>query len=386
MGFSISSWEGILQPSQNLVKTAIITGANGFIGSHVVCRLLAQGWTVQALGRGNEAGRWEDRVFAAMREVGSSVELRRRLFCHEVGLSAPELNLDGLFQTASSASEATLFHLAGDTRFRPSNPGIQRRVNVQAPVKLVSALQGRIVRVIHVSTAYVAGKRTQLIRESELDCGQDFWNSYEKSKFDAELALTALCQEQAIPLVIVRPSIIINDRESGRASTFTHLNAMVEVVSRIQEDYGIADGQVVSKTIRLLADARASPNLAAVDSIVPPLLQIAESAAAPGKVFHLCHPRPQPNPEVMSLICEAFQVKDRLALEFVADIPKPMSHTEEMIFRSLKVYAPYLNSRCEFDVSNSRSIVPDYDSFFTPLDVPYLRKVIAFQREHRDTT
>ena len=43
---------------------------------------------------------------------------------------------------------------------------------------------------VHVSTAYVAGKRTALIREDELDCGQGFWNSYEKSKFDAEVLLT----------------------------------------------------------------------------------------------------------------------------------------------------------------------------------------------------
>ncbi len=85
----------------------------------------------------------------------------------------------------------------------------------------------------------------------------------------------------------------------------------------------------------------------------------------------------------MNLICEAFEVKDRLAIEFVRDIPKPMSHTEEMIVRSLKVYAPYLNSRCEFDVSNSRSIVPDYDSYFTPLNVPYIQKVIEFQRQKR---
>jgi hypothetical protein len=47
------------------------------------------------------------------------------------------------------------------------------------------------------------------------------------------------------------------------------------------------------------------------------------------------------------------------------------------------VYAPYLNSRCEFDVSNSRSLVPDYDDHFTPLDVPYIRKVIQFQRQKR---
>ena len=85
----------------------------------------------------------------------------------------------------------------------------------------------------------------------------------------------------------------------------------------------------------------------------------------------------------MDLICEAFRVKGRVALEFMPGIPKPMSHTEEMIARSLKVYAPYLNNRCEFDLGNSRSVVSNYDSHFSPLDVAYIRKVIEFARQSR---
>jgi len=364
------------------MKTVIITGANGFIGAHVLHQLLLQGCSVHALGRSSQEGAWAERVYGALREVGAAETMGGRLFCHEIELCAPALKNDLLGNL--SAGETTLFHLAGDTRFRPSDPGVQRQLNVEAPVRLLHALKGRIGRMIHVSTAYVAGKRTQLIREDELACGQEFWNSYEQSKFDAELAITAACREHGIPLVIVRPSIIINDRRTGRASTFTHLNAMVEVVSRIQDHYGISDGQVVSKAIRLMADPQARPNLAPVDSIVPPLLQIAECPAAAGRVFHLCHPRPQTNREVMGLICEAFSVKGRVALEFVQSIAKPMSHTEEMIVRSLKVYAPYLNNCCEFDLANSRSVVRNYESNFTPLDVAYIRKVIQFERQNRN--
>ena len=319
---------------------------------------------------------------AALRQVADAADWQANLTCHEADLTRTQLKLEGLPGNTDAAS-VTLFHVAGDTHFRPADVAQQRRVNIDTPLRLVGALNGRIGRMVHVSTAYVAGKRTGLIRETELDCGQAFWNSYEQSKFDAEVALMQLCRAEDIPLVIVRPSVITNDRKTGRASTFTHLNAMVEVVNRIQEYYGLADGQVVSKAIRLMADPDASPNLAPVDSIIPALLQIAESPAAPGRTFHLCHPRPQPNREVMSLICEAFGVRDRLALEFVHDLPHPLSHTEEMIFRSLKVYAPYLNNQCEFDVSNSRALVPDYDASFTPLDLPYLHKVIEFQRHKR---
>jgi hypothetical protein len=69
-----------------------------------------------------------------------------------------------------------------------------------------------------------------------------------------------------------------------------------------------------------------------------------------------------------------------LAIEYVRDIPKPMAHTEEMILRSLRVYAPYLNSRCVFDLTNTRRVVPDYDAHFSPLDVATVSRIIEVQR------
>lgn len=364
------------------MKTAIITGANGFIGSYITYHLLGQSWHVCALGRSKLSSSWADRVSAALLQVAESSQ-PGELVSHEVDLNAASLRLDACFPSDAVPQETVLFHVAGDTRFTPTNPDLQRQFNIQAAVSVLKALDGRIGRAIYVSTAYVAGDRRGLIRESELDAGQQFHNSYERSKFDAEIAVSEFCRSRGIPLVIVRPSIIINDRQTGRSSAFTHLNALVEVVSRIQEHFGIADGQVVSSLIRLAADPDARPNLAPIDSIIPPLLHIAASAEAPGQVFHLCHPAPQSNAEIVDLIALAIGIKGKVGLRFVDSLSQPMSHTEEMILRSLKVYAPYLNSRCQFDLSNSRSVVPAYDGHFSGLDLGYLQKVIRFQRQRR---
>jgi nucleoside-diphosphate-sugar epimerase len=45
---------------------------------------------------------------------------------------------------------------------------------------------GRLDRFIHVSTAYVAGKVTGTFRERQLDAGQEFRNTYEQTKWEAE--------------------------------------------------------------------------------------------------------------------------------------------------------------------------------------------------------
>lgn len=361
-------------------ETVIVTGANGFIGAHFTRWLLSRGCTVIALGRAKGASPWEDRVRQALQEVPAAGEEPGHLICREVLLEHPNLRL-GPAELGHAEPERTLLvHLAGDTKFTPPDPAQQYRINVDSAARLVEAVAGRVARVVHVSTAYVSGQRTGRILESELDCGQGFWNPYEKSKLAAEQAVQQVCANLRIPLVILRPSIIINDRRTGRASTFTHLNALVEVILRIQAHYGITDGEVVNREIRLRADPDASPNLAPVDSIIRPMATIAMAAEAAGKTFHLCHPHPQSNREIVDLVCEAFGIQGRLGISYVRELAKPMTHTEEMILRSLKVYAPYLNSRSQFDLTHTRELVPDYDQQFTPLDVSAIRRIIEAHR------
>lgn len=51
-------------------QSAIVTGANGFIGSHLVRILLQRGWTVHALGRSSKGDAWHDRVLKSLAEAG----------------------------------------------------------------------------------------------------------------------------------------------------------------------------------------------------------------------------------------------------------------------------------------------------------------------------
>jgi nucleoside-diphosphate-sugar epimerase len=367
------------------MKTAFVTGANGFIGSHLVVRLLELNYRVIALGRGEMGGAtWSERVIPSVLEAGGSRNRLSQLHCSEFHFETPQWPM-ARTDYHHSPAETILFHVAGDTRFSPSDPDDQRRINVDAPLKLVEVFKDQVNAFVHISTAFVSGTRTGLVRESHLDCGQSFHNAYEKSKFDAEVLLTKYCRTHSVPLVIVRPSIITNDRKTGRASTFTHLNALVEVINRIQKHHELADGEVVSSKIRLMADPLARPNLAPIDSIIPPLVSIAESPDAPGRTFHLCHPNPQTNEELVGLICEAFKVNDKVVLEFLEEIARPLSHTEEMILRSLKPYSPYLNSRCDFDLSETRSILPDYHSHFSPINESYVQRIIEFQRQQGES-
>lgn len=346
----------------HLARTAILTGANGFIGSYLARVLLGRGWTVHALGRSKSGVPWLERVLAALKAASEANELPNPNFlhCHEADLAQPDLGLS-TSSARTGESKAVLVHLAGDTRFVPPDPAAQRQANVEGALNVVRALRSSVARVVHVSTAYVAGDRAGTILEREGDVGQGFHNNYEKTKLEAEIAVHSLCGELRLPLAIARPSIIINDTVNGRSSAYTHLNVLVEVANRIQEFYGIKDGQVVNHEIRFPVSPSARPNIAAVDPIAEALAGIVELPGSAGKTFHLCHPTPQSNAEVFGLVMEAFGIKDKISLNFVQSMQSPLTRTEEMIARAFRVYLPYLNHGGVFDLSNTRELITDYD-------------------------
>jgi len=82
------------------------------------------------------------------------------------------------------------------------------------------AAGGTLRRVVHVSTAYVSGRHAGDFGEGDLDLGQKFRNTYERSKNEAELLLR---EANDLPLAIARPSIVVGHSVSGWTSAFNVL-------------------------------------------------------------------------------------------------------------------------------------------------------------------
>ena len=366
---------------------AIVTGGSGFLGARVIDALLRRGWLVRALGRPRGPTPWDARMRRALEELeGAPIEGGRLagLLCYNADIVSPDLALAPPLPGRAGGAQAVLFHLAGDTHFRPAAPERQRRVNVHAGPNLVRTLRGRVDTVVHVSTAYVCGTRRGRVYEHEADVGQGFHNPYESTKLEGELAMRDVCREQGVPLIVLRPSIILNDSRTGRSCAATHLNALLEVVGRIQAHFGLGFGETPSDRVRILADPRARPNLAPVDAVVPALLRLALHPGAPGRTYHICHPAPGPMDGFLALLLNALGLSGKLALRYVDRLEAPVTYAEKLIVRALGPYGPYLNSDVRFDLANTRRLIPDYDGLFPPLATPYLNKVIEFHRVQRE--
>jgi thioester reductase-like protein len=198
-----------------------LTGATGFVGREILSRFLDR----------------DDRHVFALVRADNDDEAAGRLPAHDrLTAVAGDIETDGLGLADGSRERlsrevTTVVHCAASVSFdMPLDES--RSVNVEGTRRVLDFARGctRLERFSYVSTAYVAGEPGGLFREDELAVGQQFRNPYERSKFEAELALRS--EGADLPLQILRPSIVVGDSTTGRTSSFNVLYGPLKAFAR----------------------------------------------------------------------------------------------------------------------------------------------------------
>ncbi len=200
----------------------LLTGSTGFLGLEVLSRLVEkQGRDVIVLIRARDQREANARLNTSIRRLYDVVPEGY----DRVRAIPGDLNADGLGLSAADrghilAGTETVVHCAASIRFDlPFEEAV--RTNVAGTDKVLDLAEeiersGNLEQVVHVSTAYVSGSHEGPYHERDLDLGQRFRNTYEQSKFLTEKRIGA----RALPLVIVRPSIVVGESTSGWTSAF----------------------------------------------------------------------------------------------------------------------------------------------------------------------
>ena len=107
-----------------------------------------------------------------------------------------------------------------------------RSINVEGTRRVLDFAAGarNLRSVAYVGTAYVAGERSDLIREDELAVGQSYRNTYEQTKAEAEALVRS--RFESLPGVILRPSIIVGDSQTGVTSSFKMMYWPLKIYAR----------------------------------------------------------------------------------------------------------------------------------------------------------
>lgn len=173
-------------------KTALVTGASGFIGSTLVERLVARGYQVRALVRPTSNLHFLQNV--PFEKVIGSLQDKKSLLAAVQGVDV-------------------VFHLAG-TIFSRDSQGFFRD-NAEGTHCLAQAIvesKSSIQRFVYVSSVAASGPSSSLLLKDENDPDAPV-SFYGKSKLEAERIL--LSHQERFPIVILRPGLVYGPRDKG---------------------------------------------------------------------------------------------------------------------------------------------------------------------------
>lgn len=175
---------------------ALVTGATGFVGSHLVEELLARRWTVRCTVRSTSKRRWLE---------GKAVETVQADLLEPASLAKAAEGVD------------TVFHIAGV--LRGENYAEYRRGNVEATRNILDAAP-KAKRFVYVSSITACGPSPDGEPLTE-DRPRAPISLYGRSKSEAEEAVWA--RRGDLGVTIIRPPVVYGPRDEGMLDLYRTL-------------------------------------------------------------------------------------------------------------------------------------------------------------------
>jgi long-chain acyl-CoA synthetase len=357
----------------------LLTGVTGFLGAELLARYLeSTDRRVYALVRASDERAAAARVERALvllfgvdhayghRVIGVPGDLTRR----SLGLGRRRERLaervDEIVHCGANVSFATGLNAA-------------RAVNVQGTRRMLEFAErcdarGGLRRFTYVSTAYVSGEHAGCFSEDELATGQRFRNAYERSKFEAE-QLVAQWRAR-LPITVVRPSIIVGDRESGWTCSFNVLYWPLRAFSR---------GAFPAVPAR----ADANVDVVSVDCVADAILALNRAGEAEGGTFHLTAGRHSSSVgEVVELASSFFGRPAPRLIEpaFYRRFVHPLAlratrdPRKRQVLRRGELFFPYLATAGSYDDRHARALLHPTGIEPSPLH-DYFERLLEFALE-----
>ena len=246
------------------LRTIFVTGATGLVGRDVVTRLLAREPRLRVVALVRDPARWVAAAAAERWPVD-----RVAMVTGDVAM--PGLGLDAGTRAMLAARIDAVLHCAADTCF--SRPLAEARgVNTDGTAHLVEVVAGwpHVRRLAHVSTAYVAGRRTGVVPEDATEGGDGWVNAYEQSKAEAE----SIVRDSSLDWVVIRPSTIVCDAAGAVAQP-----------NAVHRGLRVYHGGLAAM---LPGSPGATLDVVTSDYVAAGVARIAFAPDASGRTFHLC--------------------------------------------------------------------------------------------------
>lgn len=328
----------------------ILTGATGFVGSHLLADLLADDTTagVYALARSNAELSATARIDAALETAGLDIGGNRdRMTVVESELTTPLCGVEPGTLTRGDGP-LVFWHLAASLQWRKGQREQIFRTNVEGTrhaLELAASLGAELF--VYVSTAYTCGSEFGDIAE-ELHNPPTFSNVYEESKCAAEHLVASF---EGVRTLILRPSVIVGSSVDYRPSgSYSGLYGYLSELRKFKEMLGDSE-----EVVRYTADRSARISFIPVDHVVTDSRAVvkAELAGPLQKIYHMSGRSESAVGDLTDYLLKLLGLQDRLHI-IDADLEDP-STLEKFFAKRIEFFADYMRKEKRF----IRTAAPD---------------------------
>ena len=262
-------------------KKALVTGAAGFVGSHVLDHLINAGYDAVALD--DLSGGFEDNVNEKALFVKGSINdemLVNALF--------EEHQFDFVFHLAAYAAEG-LSHFI--RRFNYNN-------NLIGSINLINAAinAGTVKCFVFTSSIAVYGANQLPMREDTMPSPED---PYGISKLAVELDLKSAHEMFGLNYMIFRPHNVYGERQN--------------IGDPYRNVVGIFMNQIMQgKDLTIFGDGMQTRAFSHIDDVAPIIAASVEKQDAYNQIFNIGADKPYTVKELATIVCEEFDVPEAL--------------------------------------------------------------------------
>jgi len=342
----------------------LLTGATGFLGMETLARLIDRGERqIVVIVRAEDQDAAQARltkVWAQLYEEPPPTAGDVRIVCGD--LLQPRLGLSETDRESLLDSVERIVHCAASISFDMSLEAA-RQINVNGLQRMIDlgreiASRGALRRIVHVSTAFVGGCHVGPFGEDDLDRGQEFRNTYERSKCEGELLLLRAAHD--LPVVIARPSIVVGHSASGWTPAFNVIYWLIRAFERgLLEEVPARRDSIV--------------DFVPVDYVTEGMLALLDAPDAHGTYSLVAGAQALCAGELVELYCTQL---GRAPVRFVGQ------DTTDGVPRGGEAYVPYFDVRCSFTDARASELL-QRSGVIKPDPRDYLDRLMKYAHQTR---